>query len=168
MSLLKWLFGKKEHISEDAIKHSNEGEFNTVGRLVSGGHGQKNIEKLLEYNQEFNILKTYSNGVRVGNVPKHKKNRKQKGTNQSWFPKWWNAKTIKRAGQVVARGKRKEDGLIKTGYYFKVFIGIIRKRGKIATIFPMNVQKNKRGVELDECKKTERIDKGICKRRSSK
>lgn len=38
-------------------------------------------------NIEFNIIKEYKNGVRVGNVPRHTNNKKQSGINQSWFPK---------------------------------------------------------------------------------
>ena len=57
-------------------------------------------------NIEFNIIKEYKNGVRVGNVPRHTTNKKQSGINQSWFPKKWDRRKIKQAGQVVSRGEK--------------------------------------------------------------
>lgn len=77
MGLIKWLLGPKEKISKKAIKHSTIGEFNTKRRLVSGGHSQKNIKYLERNNIPYNIEKTYSNGVRVGNIPSHKSPKKQ-------------------------------------------------------------------------------------------
>ena len=40
--------------------------------MKGGGHGQSNINFLEENGIEYNIVKEYDNGVRVGNVPKHK------------------------------------------------------------------------------------------------
>ena len=36
-------------------------------------------------NVDYNINKVYENGVRVGNVPRHKVKAKRTGSNQSWF-----------------------------------------------------------------------------------
>lgn len=141
MDLIKWLFGPKEKISKKTLNHSTIGEFNSTNRLVGGGHSQKNINELEKKNQRYHIVKTYSNGVRVGFVERHKDLRKQFGTNQTWFPKKWNDNTIKKAGQVVARGKKYKEGYVKSGFYNNVNVGIIRTNQKIATIFPMNVQK---------------------------
>ncbi len=51
--------------------------------MKGGGHGQRNIELLEEYGFEYNIVKTYDNGVRVGNVALHKTKGKKVGTGQS-------------------------------------------------------------------------------------
>lgn len=49
-----------------------------------------------------NIVKEYDNGVRVGNVPKHKTPSKRTGIGQAWFPKNWSDSKIKEAGNYVA------------------------------------------------------------------
>lgn len=87
----------------------------------------------------YNVTKTWSNGVRVGNVPDHKDKRKAKDNNQSWFPKTWTAKDIKRAGEHVASLKHNRntpDGKAVFGVYKGVRVGVIRAKGRIATIFP--------------------------------
>ena len=160
MSFLKWLFGPKEEIKESAIEHSSKGEYTSnSNRLEKGGHGEECIEHMKRNNIEFNIVKTYKNGVRVGNVPRHVNKKKQSGIEQSWFPKTWSRETIKRAGQVVSRGQRRQDGVIKEGHYGSVNVGVIRTKGSVATIFPMSIQKDKKGRIIDEYKKTKRINK---------
>lgn len=159
MSFFKWLLGPKEKISKSAIKHSTIGKFNSSNRLVSGGHSQKNIDELNRRGQEYNIVKIYSNGVRIGNVARHKSSRKKVGTEQSWFPEKWNDTKIKHAAQVVARGKKYPDGHTKPGYYAKVNVGIIRTNSEIATIFPISPQKTKKGDEMDEYKKTRKTSR---------
>lgn len=160
MSLFKWLFGPKEEIKETTIEHSSKGEFTkNSNRLEKGGHGQENIEYLKKNNIEFNVVKTYKNGVRVGYVPGHISRKKQTGIEQSWFPKNWGRATIKRAGQVVSRGEKSKDGVIKEGHYGNVNVGVIRTNGSIATIFPMSVQKDKKGRIIDERRQTKRINK---------
>ena len=159
MGFIKWLFGSKEHISDKALEHSSKGEYQSNGRIKSGGHGQKNINSLKKNNIPYNIEKTYVNGVRVGNVPSHKSPNKRTGDNKSWFPKHWNDGTIKRAGQVVARGKKLKDGETKFGHYGRVNVGIKRTNGKISTIFPTNKQLNKKGVEVRERRKAKRTNR---------
>ncbi len=108
-------------------------------RLESGGHGQASLEIMNRHGVEYNIVKTYPNGVRVGNVPDHKKKFKKGGTNQSWFPKDWTDKDIRKAGEHVARLKSNLnalDGKTLWGVYKGVRTGVIRTNGKIATIFP--------------------------------
>ena len=51
---------------------------------------------------------------------------------------------IKKAWQVVSRGEKKPDGQIKGGYYGNVNVVVIRTNGDVATIFPMNIQKNRK------------------------
>ena len=40
--------------------------------MKGGGHGQANIEFLEANGLEYNIVKVYDNGVRIGNIPDHK------------------------------------------------------------------------------------------------
>ncbi len=147
MSFIKWLFGCKENISKDTLNHSSRGSYTKTNRLISGGHGQEALDYMKKSGIKYNIVKEYDNGVRVGNVPNHKNNLKKNGTGQSWFPKSWSREKIKRAGQVVARGKRNPDGITKYGHYSNVNVGIIRTDRKIATIFPASKQLNRKGRE---------------------
>ena len=140
---IKRLFSSEE-ISNDAIIHSSKGEYTSTKRLKSGGHGQEALDYMSKNRILYNVTKTYKNGVRVGNVPHHEKTKKRTGNNQSWFPKSWDRGIIKSAGKRIARGKKYPDGKIKKGRYKNVLIGIIRTKGKIATIFPLSKQRSKR------------------------
>lgn len=148
MGFIRWLFGKKEDISDERIRHASLGDYTVnSNRFLSGGHSQKAIKYMNKTGIKYNITKKYSNGVRVGNVPNHNQRNKRTGDGQSWFPKWWTDRKIKRAGQVVAIGTRLSDGVTKFGYYDNVKVGIIRTHGKIHKVFPMNKQTNKKGKE---------------------
>lgn len=97
------------------------------------------MDLLDKYHIEYNITKTWANGVRVGNVPNHKNKMKAKSDLQSWFPKSWTAKDIKRAGEHVAgqkHNRRTPDGKPIYGVYNGVRVGVIRTKGRISTIFP--------------------------------
>lgn len=126
-------------LTKSAIEHSNIGEFQKNGRMKSGGHGQDNIEKLEEEGIEYNIVKEYSNGVRVGNIPGHSEKYKRSGDKQAWFPKDWTEADIKAAGRELANTEEarnaKGNATIK-GTYKGVNVGIIVENGKIKTIFP--------------------------------
>ncbi|UEC21374.1 EndoU domain-containing protein [Clostridium septicum] len=135
----------KAKIEIGDITHSTKGDFTynpktgKVSRMKGGGHGQDNIDFLIENNIEFNIEKTYSNGVRVGNVPKHKTPSKRIGTGQAWFPENWSNDKIKDAGEYVANlpeNINAVDGNIIFGEYDGVRVGVIKTDGKIGTIFP--------------------------------
>lgn len=137
--------GSGRSVSEFALVHSNEGRYTRPSgkgsriRLVSGGHGQTGMDQLDKYGIKYNVVKTYKNGVRVGNVPNHKDKRKQTGMNQTWFPKSWTAKDIKRAGEHVSglkSNRHAQDGRPVFGVYKGVRVGVIRTNGKIATVFP--------------------------------
>lgn len=137
--------GTSRSVSDYALVHSNEGTFTyspktgRISKLKSGGHGQDGMDLLKKNGIAFNVEKTYSNGVRVGNVPGHKDPRKRTGTGQAWFPKNWNEKDIRHAGEHVAglkKNRKAADGKPVYGVYKGVRIGIIRTKGKIATIFP--------------------------------
>lgn len=131
----------KENISDKTLTHASKGEYTKTNRLKSGGHGQEAIDYMTSTGIDYNITKTYKNGVRIGNVPNHDKKIKRSGNNQSWFPSNWDKTTIKKAGQNVARGRKYPNGMIKTGKYKRVKVGIIRTNGEIGTIFPTNKQK---------------------------
>lgn len=138
--------------SEFSIVHSNEGTYTKPQksgaiRLISGGHGQTGMNQLEKYGIEYHVVKTYPNGVRIGFIPNHKNKRKQKGTGQAWFPKTWNSKDIKHAGEHVAnlKGNRhSKDGVAVFGTWKGVRVGVIRTHGKIATIFPDSNQPKKK------------------------
>ena len=142
--------GSKTRASKFSLVHSNEGKFvrsqvkvngkvTIKLRLESGGHGQDGMDLLDKYKIKYNITKVWSNGVRVGNIPTHKNKLKAKQNGQSWFPKSWTSKTIRRAGEKVAemhKGKKVKDGERVFGVYKGVRVGIIMTKGKIGTIFP--------------------------------
>ena len=142
--------GSGRSVGDFALVHSNEGDFGWKDihqngkpakqiRLANGGHGQKGMDLLDKYGIEYHVVKTYSNGVRVGYVPDHKQKRKRSGTGQAWFPKSWTAKDIKRAGEHVAglKANRKvKDGATMYGVYKGVRVGVKRTKGNISTIFP--------------------------------
>jgi len=143
--------GSGKSVSDFALVHSNEGTYTKPSRkgdrlrLVSGGHGQTGMEQLDKYGIKYNIVETYSNGVRVGNIPDHKSRFKQSGTGQTWFPASWTAKDIRRAGEHVAglKGNRHmPDGKAFFGVYKGVRVGVIKTYGKIATVFPDANQKS--------------------------
>lgn len=134
--------------SQYSVVHSNEGTYvglsqgDTI-RLKSGGHGQSGMNELSRYGIEYHVLKTYPNGVRVGNIPRHKNKKKASGMGQAWFPQGWTSRDIKHAGEHVAnlRSNRKgRDGEKMYGMWKGVRVGVIRTNGKIATIFPDVIQ----------------------------
>ena len=137
--------GSGRSVSNFALVHSDEGKYTIPShkrdrlRLVSGGHGQTNIEQLNRYGIKYTISKTYPNGVRIGNIPDHKSKLKRTGMGQAWFPKTWTTKDIKRAGEHVASLKKNRhapNGLAIYGVYKGVRVGVIKSNGKIGTIFP--------------------------------
>lgn len=142
--------GSGTSVSDFALIHSSEGAFTRSQirengkiiiklRLNNGGHSQKGLDLLDKYGIEYNIVRTYPNGVRVGNVPNHMQRNKKKGIGQSWFPKFWTEKDIRRAGEHVAglkNNRRVADGIRVYGIYKGVKVGVIKTHGKIATVFP--------------------------------
>lgn len=145
-------YGASGIASQFSVVHSNEGTYTKNGaknhiRLKSGGHGQDGMNQLDKYGIEYHIVKTYPNGVRIGNIPTHKEKRKRTGCNQSWFPRDWTSKDIKHAGEHVAKLKKNRhtpDGVPVFGMWKGVRVGVIRTHGKIGTIFPDSKQPNKK------------------------
>lgn len=139
----------RNNFTDSAIDHANIGEFtynpktNEISKMRGGGHGQKNLELLDSLGIEYNIEKTYSNGVRIGNIPDHKQKLKRTGTGQSWFPKEWDDKKIQEAGNYVIqanKGMEIDDGKAIFAEYDGVKVGVIYTNGEPATIFPDVVQ----------------------------
>jgi hypothetical protein len=153
-------------IPDKTLEHANKGDFTKPKnpknvrpgeiKLKGGGHGQSGIELLNERGIEYNIVKEYDNGVRVGNVPKHKMKAKQTGTGQAWFPKDWADKDIEIAAKYVANLKVKSEYIIENKYlneqlsavfkyanYKGVTVGVCYevKKGEITTIFPDETQR---------------------------
>ena len=162
------------NIPENTLKHVNEGDFTNPKnpkkikpgeiRLKGGGHSQRSIELLNDKKIEYNIVKEYDNGVRIGNVPKHKLTAKQNGTGQAWFPKDWTDKDIQKAAEYVANLKHKSNYIIEKKYndeqvsaifkyanYKGVTVGVCYEtnRGKITTIFPDETQRMLGGYKDD-------------------
>lgn len=154
-------------IPEKTLIHANEGEFSNPKnpkkikpgeiRLKSGGHGETNISILEDKKIEYNIVKEYSNGVRIGNVPNHAVKAKREGTKQAWFPRSWGDKDIEIAAKYVANLKdsskyllqynRDKDGniisIFKYANHNGVTIGVCYdyKKKQITTIFPDEIQR---------------------------
>ena len=93
---------------------------------------------------EYNIVKTYKNGVRVGNVPNHwKDNSKRKGIGQSWFPKSWGQKDVVKAAEHVLGLKHNShasDGKKLYGKYKGVWVVVIKTNGTVGSVFPNSNQ----------------------------
>ncbi|PWL03706.1 EndoU domain-containing protein [Hallerella porci] len=141
--------GSAQTMSQFALIHASEGRFTKPQksaiklRLAAGGHSQKGLELLEKYGIKYNIVKTYPNGVRVGNIPNHQAKRKRLGISQTWFPSSWNEKKIKRAAEHVARlyrNRNAPDGLTIFGTYKGVRVGVMKTNGQIATAFPDKFQ----------------------------
>lgn len=145
-------YGSKNKMSDFALVHTSEGVFTKPQkkgdklRLVSGGHSQAGISLLEKYNIEYNVLVTYANGVRAGNIPNHKRKYKQTGLMQTWFPANWTNKMIRKAAEHIAAlncNKHVPDGKTMYGKYKGVYIGVKRTNGCISTAFPDNMQPSK-------------------------
>lgn len=142
--------GSGRSVSEFALIHSSEGTFKWRQvrvngqvkkqlRLASGGHSQHGMNLLDKHGIDYKIVKTYTNGVRVGYVPDHAVKRKRSGISQAWFPKSWNNNDIRRAGEHVAGLKSNHhspDGVTMWGVYKGVRVGVKKTNGKISTVFP--------------------------------
>ena len=132
-------------VHHGALIHSFDGCFTRnprtgkIQNIKSGGHGQSALDVMDTNGIKYNIVKTYPNGVRVGNIPSIKDRVKKQGTGMAWFPKTWTTKDMVRAGEHVSGLKHNrgvKDGTIIWGTYKGVRVGVIKTHGQIATIFP--------------------------------
>jgi len=126
-------------IHHKAIIHVKEGSYTSGNRMTGGGHGQDAIDYMEKNKIQYNIVKTFSNGVRVGNIPSHKDKNKRTGIGQAWFPKNWTQKDVVAAAEHVSSLKKNvhtKDGVAVFGNWKGVRVGIIKTKGNIATVFP--------------------------------
>lgn len=130
-------------VNSKALDHSNIGEYKPAskqwpsGRLIAGGHGQAAIEECKNLGIDYEITGTFSNGVRIGNVPSAKLKIKQTGSGQAWFPEDWSEDDILVAGTYVSNSNAKlVDGYHKTAVYNNVAVRVLYTDGNIATICP--------------------------------
>jgi hypothetical protein len=134
---------KKEKVRQSALIHSSLGDFKISAnggeiRMKSGGHGEDNIKKLRNLGIGYNIVEQYPNGVRLGNIPTHVESRRRTGTFHTWFPKSWSRNKIKVAGEKTINSIPYEipNGVVVFGNYRKVKVGVIKRKGRVVTIFP--------------------------------
>lgn len=135
-------------LPDERLGHSSEGDFQQNGRMKGGGHGQENIEKLKKEGVDYEILETYPNGVRRGNVSNHTDVSKKTGGRQLWFPKDWTRSDIRKAGEAVAKSVNFSDipeGGSATGIYKGVRVRIYKRNGTIGTVCPDKDQSNIKG-----------------------
>lgn len=142
-----------KRVHHRALIHSFDGRFTRnprtgkIQNIKSGGHGQSALDVMDRNGIKYNIVKTYSNGVRVGNIPSIKNQLKRNGIGMAWFPKNWSLRDMVRAGEHVSSLKHNrgvKDGVTMWGMYKGVKVGVKKTNGQIATIFPANVQPKKK------------------------
>lgn len=92
----------------------------------------------------YNIVHTYPNGVRVGNIPSHSVKAKRSGTGQSWFPESWTDSDIKVAGEAVLNSpcssvtNLQSGGTMTSGTFKGVYIRVVIDSKGSGSIFPDN------------------------------
>lgn len=153
LKLLKKLSKKqtKAVITKNRLNHSNIGDYkfkDNKWQLRGGGHGHDGMKECNKRGVRYNIIKTESNNVKLGNVPDHIRPNRRSGISQAWFPKNWTARTIKNAGKHIYKHgaestKSKErtlrgvlHNIEKYGKYKGVTVGIYSNKKNINTVFP--------------------------------
>ena len=131
-------------VKESILNHSVVGEYIEPsklypnGRLKGGGHTQAAMIECDKRGIEYTVNKTFSNGVRIGNVPSSKLKIKQSGNGQAWFPEDWTDVDLLCAGTFVGNSKAElVDGYHKTAVYKNVAVRVLYdSEGSIATVCP--------------------------------
>lgn len=132
-------------IHHGALIHSFDGKYSKdqkTGEIInikSGGHGQSALEIMDKNGIKYNIVKTYANGVRVGNITSIKNKIKREQNGMAWFPKNWTQRDMVKAAEHVCRLKHNrgvKDGVTIWGTYKGVRVGVIKTHGQVATVFP--------------------------------
>jgi hypothetical protein len=139
-------------VSNEALEHSTVGVYTQGGRLEKGGHAQAGMEELARRGIAYNVVGTFSNGVRLGNVPTHKKRFKQDGTGQAWFPVDWDDTKIMEAGTAIANSDAPlMENHYKVGEYDGVLVRVeFDTEGKIISVCPDYDQDKVKGVIWNE------------------
>ena len=140
-------------LSQERLIHADKGDFNQKGRMISGGHGQNNLEELKRRGEKLKIRHVFKNGVRLGSIPNHRNKYDRK--KHAWFPKWWTDGTIQAAANYVAslkKATKAKNGETIYGTYKDVIVGIKINNGIIVSVFPSFTQSSKnllkKGKEL--------------------
>ena len=130
-------------IKQTVVNHSVKGTYKDVskaypnGRMVSGGHTRDAMLECSSKGIAYEITGTFSNGVRVGNVPSSELRIKKNGNGQAWFPENWDEDKVMAAGTAVANnGQDLVDGYHKTGVFDGVAVRVLYDNGEISTICP--------------------------------
>lgn len=124
-------------VSSKTMQHSVIGDFNTNGRLVGGCHAQAGMDELDRRGIAYNVNGTFSNGVRVGNIPTSKDKFRRTGNSQGWFPTAWDENKILEAGTAIANSDSPlVDGYRKIGVYNGVAVRVLITNGEISTVCP--------------------------------
>lgn len=134
-------------IENSRFRHVIDGEYSKdTKKFLGGGHSQRGMKALKKNKIEFEVTKTFENGVRIGSVKRGKKVHII-----SWFPAKWNDKTILEAIDYVANNptesikKENKEGKFfgedLLGKYKGVKIRVNRNAdGKITSAFPHETQ----------------------------
>lgn len=155
---LKSLTELAEHgivtVSDEAVAHSSIGEYNSAGRIIGGCHSQAGMDELVRRGIEFAIVRAFTNGVRLGNIPGHKEKFKRAGEKQAWFPPDWDDDKIMEAGTAVANSDAPlQMGYYKVGEYEGVMVRVLFATdgsGKIISVCPDYNQEVLEGVDYFE------------------
>jgi hypothetical protein len=130
-------------VKSTVVNHSVMGTYKQAskpypnGRMVSGGHTQAAMVECTLKGIDYEVTGTFSNGVRIGNVPSSETRKKRTGNGQAWFPQNWDEDKVRTAGTAIANdGQDLVDGYHKTGVYDGVAVRVLVDDGEITTICP--------------------------------
>jgi len=124
-------------ISGKTVNHSVTGDFTQAGRHRGGCHSQAGLAEFDRRGVDYEINRTFSNGVRVGNIPKSKDKFRRSGDCHAWFPESWDEDKILEAGTAIANSDAPLiDNYHKTGIYDGVAVRVLFVDGKVATVCP--------------------------------
>ena len=119
--------------------------------MLSGGHGQDNINFLNKHNLVYDINLEYNNGVRIGNVLCHKEPRKRSKNKHAWFPRNWTKEVIHNAAKHVMglkKNQKRRNHYAYTGTYKGIKVGTYTNKGFVSTIFPWYEQKGGKKYDI--------------------
>lgn len=103
---------------------------------------EESIKEMERRGIEYNITKTYPNGVRIGNIPNSKNSNARKPNSHTWFPASWTEKDVADAANYVrSKIKSPKDNIEYTRTYKGVRTTIVCNNGKIKTVYPNKIQK---------------------------
>jgi hypothetical protein len=130
-------------VKQSVVNHSVIGTYKQSskpypnGRMVSGGHTQTAMAECTLKGIDYEVTGTFSNGVRIGNVPSSDIKIKRTESGQAWFPENWDEDKVRTAGTYVANnGKELIEGYRKTDVYDGVAVRVLFTKGEISTICP--------------------------------